>query len=138
MQIQNIRKGSEAFESKFKPLERDSNYSNANSYPSNDILSIRIKNCNHSNWIQGIRIQIRTIRKEFEAFESKFDQLVRNSKHSNANSNLSKEIQSIRMQIRTLRTRFESFECKFKTFEREAKHLNRNSNHSKGIPTIRT
>ena len=135
MQIQNIRKGSEAFESKFKPLERDSNHSNANSYPSNDILSIRIKNCNHSNWIQGIRIQIRTIRKEFEAFESKFDQLVRDSKHSNANSNLSKdskhsnansnpsnEIRIIRMQIQNLRKGSKAFESKFKPLERDSNH----------------
>ena len=58
-------------------------------------------------------MQIRTIRKGFEAFESKFEPLERDSKHSNANSNHSKGIRSIWMQILTIWTTFEEFECKF-------------------------
>ena len=58
MQIQTIRKGFEAMEWKFEPLEMDSNHSNAN--------------LNHLKGIRGIRMQIRTIRKGFEAFERKF------------------------------------------------------------------
>ena len=53
-----------------------------------------------------ILMQIRTIRKEFEAFENF-------SKHSKANSNLSKEILSIYMQFRTIRKGFEAFKCNF-------------------------
>ena len=52
MQIRNIVKGFEAFESDLK-------YSNANS---NNSIGIRI-----------VRIQIRTIRKGFEAFKCKFE-----------------------------------------------------------------
>ena len=57
-------------------------------------------------------MQIRTFRKEFEAFEIDW-------KHSNENSNHSKGIQSIQMQIQTIRKWFESFECKFEQFERD-------------------
>ena len=51
-------------------------------------------------------MQIRTIRKEFEAFENY-------SKHSKANSNLSKGIWSIYMQFRTIQKGFEAFKCNF-------------------------
>ena len=57
-------------------------------------------------------MQIRTIRKGFEAFECKFEPFERDSKHSNANSNNSNQIWSIQMQIRNLQTRFEAFERK--------------------------
>ena len=114
-----------------------------------------IANFNHSKGIRSIRIQIRTIRKGFEAFECKFEPFERDSKHSNANSNHSKGNRSIRiqirtirkgfeafelnsnhskgirsiwMQIRTIRKRFESFWCKFQPFERNSKHSNANSN----------
>ena len=58
MQIWTFRKEFEALVSKFKPFERDS------------MLSNPIWNL--SKGIQGIRIQILTIRKGFEAFECKF------------------------------------------------------------------
>ena len=44
-------------------------------------------------------MQIRTIQKGFKAFECKFEQFERDSKHLNENSNHSKGIQSIQMQI---------------------------------------
>ena len=80
-------------------IERDSNHSNANS--------------DHSKGIQSIRMQIRTFRKGFEAFECKFEPFERDLKHSNANSNHSKGIWSIWMQILNIRKGFEAFECKF-------------------------
>ena len=55
MQILTIPKGFEAFELKFETFERDSN-----------------ANSNHSKGIQSILMQIRTIRKEFEAFVCNF------------------------------------------------------------------
>ena len=58
-------------------------------------------------------MQILTIRKEFEAFECKFEPTVQDLKHLNAISNQSKGIQTIQMQIRIIWTRFEEFECKF-------------------------
>ena len=73
-------------------------------------------------------MQIRTIRKGFEAFDCKFEPFertfeafelqirtiqIRDSKHSNANSNPSNEFRIIRMQILTIRKGFEAFECKF-------------------------
>ena len=64
-------------------------------------------------------MQILTLRKGFEAFECKFEQFERNSKHSNANSNL--------------RTGFEAFECKFEIFDWDSKRLNANSNTLKAI-----
>ena len=60
-------------------------------------------NSNHSKGIRSIRMQIRTIRKGFEAFEP-------NSEHSNANSNPSNEIQNFRIP-------FEWFEFAFECFE---------------------
>ena len=61
-------------------------------------------------------MQIRTIRKGFEAFECKFEPFETDSKHSNANPNHSKEIRTIRMQILTIRKGFEAFdECKFES-----------------------
>ena len=54
MQIRAIRKGLEAFEFKFEPLETDLKHSNANS--------------NHSKGIGRVQIQILTILKGFEAF----------------------------------------------------------------------
>ena len=74
-------------------------------------------------------MQIKTIRKGFKAFESKFEPFKRDSKDLKANLNHSKGIWSIRMQIQTLRTRFEAFKCKFKPFEKDLKHSNANSNY---------
>ena len=54
-------------------------------------------------------MQIRTIRKGFEAFQFKFEPFERDWKHSNSNSNHSKGIRSIEMQIRTIRKGFEAF-----------------------------
>ena len=109
-------------------------------------------------------MQIRTIRKGFEAFESKFEPFERDSKHSNPNSkysnpnskhsnpnskhsnpnskhsnpnlNHSKGIRSIRIQIRTTWKGFEAFECKFESFERDSKHSNANSNPLNEIQII--
>ena len=58
MQIRIIQNGFEAFNSKFESFEKDSKLSNPIS--------------NISKWIWGIRMQILTIRKGFEAFECKF------------------------------------------------------------------
>ena len=55
MEIQTIRKG---FETKFETIERDSKISNPTS--------------NHLKGIRTIPMQILTIRKGFEVFESKF------------------------------------------------------------------
>ena len=63
-------------------------------------------------------MQIRTIRKRFEAFEHKFKPFERDSKHSNPNSNPSNKIRSIWMQILSIRKEFEAFDCKFEAFER--------------------
>ena len=54
-------------------------------------------------------MQIRTIRKGFEAFKIKFEAFESYWKHSNANSSHSKEIRSIQMQIQTIRKGFEAF-----------------------------
>ena len=70
-------------------------------------------------------MQIRTIRKGFEAFECKFEQFERDSKHSNA------------MQILNIWRGFEAFESKLKPLKKDSKHSNENSNHSKGIRSIR-
>ena len=74
-------------------------------------------------------MQTLTIPKGFEVFESTFEQLERDWKHSNANDNHSKGIRSIRMQILTIKT-------KLKAFERDSKHSNANSKYSKGIQRI--
>ena len=66
-------------------------------------------------------MQIRTIRKGFEAFECKFESFERDMKHSNANFNHSKGIRRIRIEIQTT----------------QSKRSNENSNHSKGIQSIR-
>ena len=58
-------------------------------------------------------MQILTIRKAFEAFESKFESFERDSKHLHQISNASNEIESIWMQILTLQKGFEAFESKF-------------------------
>ena len=58
-------------------------------------------------------MQIRTIRKGFEAFECKFEEFESDSKYSNANSNHSKGLQSIRMQILAFRKGLDAFERKF-------------------------
>ena len=60
-------------------------------------------------------MQIRTIRKGFEAFKFNFDTFEKDSKHSNANSKHSKVIGNIRMQIRAIQKWFEAFKCKFET-----------------------
>ena len=105
----NNSKGTEAFDSKFKPFEMDSNLSNPIS--------------KHSKGIRGIRMQIQTIRMGFgafeciqvqkwtirnglEGFEIKFEPFECDSKFSNANSNHSKVIRSFRMQIRTIQKGF--------------------------------
>ena len=62
-------------------------------------------------------MQIQTIGKRFEAFQSKFEPLQRDSKHSDANSSHSKGIQSIRMQIIAIRNEFEAFESKFEPLD---------------------
>ena len=89
-----------------------------------------IQNSNHSKGIRNIRIQIRTIQKGFEAFESKFEPFKKDSKHSNGNSKHSKRIRRIRIQIRITRKGFEALESKFEPFEKDLKHWNPNSNHS--------
>ena len=96
MQILTIQKGFEAIKCKFEPLERDAKHSNPNSNHSKGHSNASSK---FSNGLWGFRIQILTIRKGFETFESKFKPLERDSKHSNANCNLLKGIRSIRMQI---------------------------------------
>ena len=120
---------------KFEPFERDSKHSNATS--------------KHSKVIGNIRMQIRAIRKGFEAFKCKFEPFEgfrsilmkfepfeRDSKHSNGNANHSKGIRSILIQILTIRKKFEVFKCKFEPFKRDWKHSNSNSNHSKCIRSI--
>ena len=73
--------------------------------------------------IRSIRIQIRTVRKGFKAFKSKFYIL--------------KGIWNILIEILTIRKGFEAFEWIFEPFERYSKHSNSNSIHSKGIRSIR-
>ena len=58
-------------------------------------------------------MQILTIRKVFEALESKYEPFERDSKHSSANSNHSSQIRSIQMQILTIWKGFEAFKCEF-------------------------
>ena len=65
---------------------------------------------NNSKGILNIQIQIRTIRKELEAFKCKFEPFERDSKHLYNHSN---QIRSIRIQIRTLQAWLEALECKF-------------------------
>ena len=60
---------------------------------------------------KGIRMQILTIWKWFEPFESDLN-------HSNANWNPSSEIRSVRMQILTIPNGFEAFESKFEPLEK--------------------
>ena len=113
LQIWTIWKGFKPVEWKFKPFERDSKQLKANSNNSKGILIIWMqiqairKNSNHSNE------KLWTIRKEFEAFEWKFEPFESDSKHSNANSNHLKGILSIRMRIQNFRNGFKGFECKF-------------------------
>ena len=59
MEIRILVTRFEAFKWKFEPFERDSKHMNANS--------------NHSKGIQRIPMQILTIWKEFDTFESKFE-----------------------------------------------------------------
>ena len=61
-------------------------------------------------------MQIRTIQQGFKAFESKFESIEKNSKHSkiirttlNQNSNHSKRIRSIEMEMLTTWKVFEAF-----------------------------
>ena len=83
LQILTIRKGCEAIESKFKQIERDSKYLNANSNNSNANSNHSNANSNHSTGhsyansklykgLWSFRMQILTIRKEFEPFKCKF------------------------------------------------------------------
>ena len=83
-------------------------------------------------------MQIRTIRKGFEAIQCKFEPFERDLKQWNGNSKDSKRIRIIRMQIWTTENGLEAFECKlkpfeckfeqfewkFETFERDSKHFN--------------
>ena len=55
-------------------------------------------------------MEIRTIRKGFKEFESKFKPFERDSMHSIPNSNPSKGIRSIRIHIRNIRMWFKAFE----------------------------
>ena len=87
MENRTIRKGFEAFEWKFEPLEKDLKNSNGNSNHSKGIRSIRMEIRTIQKIVRSIRIQIRTIRKGFEALKSKFDSFKRDLKLSNGNSN---------------------------------------------------
>ena len=118
MQIRNKRNGFETFESKFKPFEKHAKHSNANSNHSKGVSKHSNANSNHSKGVRNILIQIRLIRKGFEAIKCKFEPLGKGSKYSKTNSNYLKGIRSIRMQIRTIRNVFETFESKFEPFER--------------------
>ena len=69
MQILTIRRGFEAFEWKFEPLEKDAKHSNANSNHSKGIQRIRIQI--RAPW-QGILMQIGSFLRGFEAIECKF------------------------------------------------------------------
>ena len=69
MEILTIRNGFEAIECKFEPFKRDSKHSNANSNHSKEIWSIRIQ---IRTTQQGIRMQIQSFLKGFEAFECQF------------------------------------------------------------------
>ena len=92
---------------------------------------------------------IRTIRKRFQAFETKLEPFERDSKLLNPTSNIRKKFEaieckfepfewdrSISMLILTIRKRFQAFKTKFEPFERDSKLSNPTSNHSKGIRTI--
>ena len=81
-------------------------------------------------------MQIRSIQKGFEAFESKFEPIETDCKNSNANSNHSKGIRSIWIQILIIQKRLEAFKYKFEPFERDLKLSIPNSNHLKGIRSI--
>ena len=63
-------------------------------------------------------MQIRTIRKELESFEFKFEPFEMDSKHWNANSNHSKGIRSIEIRSRTIRKGFEAFEMQIRTIRK--------------------
>ena len=65
-------------------------------------------------------MKIPTIRKGFEAFESKF-----------------KPFEMDLMQILTIQKSFEASECTFQQFEKDLKHSDANSNHLNGIRSIR-
>ena len=109
MQIPTLQNGFETFECKFELLERDSMHSNPNS---NRDRKVSHANSKHSKEIRSIRMQILTIRKEFEAFQSKFERFDRDSNPSN-------EIRSIQMHILAI--------------ERDSSHSNANCNHSNKI-----
>ena len=74
-------------------------HSNPNS---NQDRKVSNANAKHLKGIRSIRMQIKTIRKGFKAFESKFEPFERDSKDLKANLNHSKGIRSIRIQIRTI------------------------------------
>ena len=61
-------------------------------------------------------MQIPTIRKEFEVFDSKFESFERDSKLLNPISNHSKGIRSFRNQIWPIQKWLEGFESKFQQF----------------------
>ena len=107
-QIVSIQNGFQALEA----FERDSN-----------------ANSNHLDQIWSIGMQIRKIRKGFEAFIYKFEPFKKDSKHLNTKSNHSKQIWSIGSIQK-------GFECKLWPFEPNSNHLNANSNHLKGIRSV--
>ena len=76
-------------------------------------------NSNHLKVLKSVQTQILTFRKEFKAFESKFEPFKQDSKHLNANCIHSKGIQRNRVQIPTIQKGFEAFEFKFYPFEKE-------------------
>jgi len=72
-----FEKGFEAFECKLESFERDSKLSNLNSNHSKGIRTIPMhirRDSKYSKEIHSIRMQIRTIRKGFEALKCTFEQ----------------------------------------------------------------
>ena len=111
--IRSIPLKRDSLECKLEPFEQNLKHSNANStitwpqvsVPLNSLFEQNSNksnaNSNHSKGIQSIQMQIRTTRKGFEAFESKFKPVKRDLKRSKG----IRRIPSIRMEILTLRTR---------------------------------
>ena len=125
MQMRTNRKGFEAFECKFEAFECKFKGFKCKFKPFKNDLNHKFwlfekdskhlnSNSNHPKGIRSSQIQIRTTRKGFEWFGSKF------KPHENvsiSNSMHSKEIRSIWMQIPTIWKAFQAFESKFKPLE---------------------
>ena len=62
-------------------------------------------------------MQIRTIQKGFEGFETTFEPFQRDSNHSKANLNLFKGIRSIQLKFKIIRKGFKAFKYNFELFE---------------------